>query len=357
MNHLSSQVCKSDSSDDDEDGDGSEKYNSQVSNNSKEAVDHSNSSVCKNSYIDEEPPRKRGRPWKAESSPKQSLSSNDSCNMQLPVSNNEVNKTSISEPVVSSDVHSSDKTHQDDSSLSADSKISDINCPFCSKVFNTADGLVNHVNFKCKMNTDDSSSSSNLTSTHRICPPSKSSKTFGSLKVSSYSSKRSDDESVKHEQVASYQRSKFKCACGKVYDFHRSLQHHIDSKTISYTCPHCSKVFSTSQGFKNHLSTRVCRKYTCDDSVSDKDDDVNDEDGDHDDDDDDDDDDDVHKRVEYIDVDKFKCACGRVYQNEKKFLNHVRYGTLKFPCANCAREFTTQHSLEQHIFDDKCKGL
>ena len=133
--------------------------------------------MCKNSYIDEEPPRKRGRPWKAESSPNQSLSNSDSCSMQLPVSSkNEVNKTSISEPVVSSDVdnseHSSDKTHQDDSSLSADSKIGDLNCPFCSKVFKTADGLVNHVNFKCKMNIDDSSSNSNLTSTHRVCPPS-----------------------------------------------------------------------------------------------------------------------------------------------------------------------------------------
>ena len=133
--------------------------------------------MCKNSYIDEEPLRKRGRPRKAESSPNQSLSNNDSCNIQLPVSsNNEVNKTSISEPVVSSDVdkseHSSDKTHQDDSSLSADSKISDLNCPFCSKVFNTVDGLVNHVNFKCKMNIDDSSSNLNLTSTHRVCPPS-----------------------------------------------------------------------------------------------------------------------------------------------------------------------------------------
>ena len=64
----------------------------------------------------------------------------------------------------------------------------------------------------------------------------------------------------------------------------------------------------------------------------------------------------IHKRVKYSDEDKFKCACGRVYQNEEKFHHHLRYGTLKFPCANCTREFTTQRSLDQHSFSDKCKG-
>ena len=171
---------------------------------------------------------------------------------------------------------------------------------------------------------------------------------MNSIDINSFSSKRKDAESAKHKRVSCGDKNKFKCACGKVYDHETSLASHIGYKTISYTCPHCSKVINTAVGFKLHLDNRVCRK----------DDDIDDED---------DEDDElilgsdyedavIHKRVKHSDEDKFKCACGRVYQNEEKFLHHLRYGTLKFPCTNCTREFTTQRSLDQHLFSYKCKG-
>jgi len=94
--------------------------------------------------------------------------------------------------------------------------------------------------------------------------------------MNSFSSKRNDDESVKHKQVDCEDSSEFKCACGKVYDFHRSLTSHIERNTISYTCPHCSKVVSTATGLKYHLDRNVCRKEI---NVDDND---NDDDNDHD---------------------------------------------------------------------------
>jgi uncharacterized C2H2 Zn-finger protein len=78
-------------------------------------------------------------------------------------------------------------------------------------------------------------------------------------------SKRNDAESVKHKQVACRDKSKYKCACGKVYDSRSSLTRHIDSLSMSYTCPHCSKVFVSSKGFNQHLDSKVCRKGISDD--------------------------------------------------------------------------------------------
>jgi len=77
-------------------------------------------------------------------------------------------------------------------------------------------------------------------------------------------SKCNDAESVKHKQVACRDKSKFKCACGKVYDYEGNLRRHIRYKPISYTCPHCSKVIS-GRNFKNHLDSKVCRKGIRDD--------------------------------------------------------------------------------------------
>jgi hypothetical protein len=78
-------------------------------------------------------------------------------------------------------------------------------------------------------------------------------------------SKCNDAESVKHKQVACRDKSKFKCACGKVYDYEGNLRRHIRYKPISYTCPHCSKVISSRTGFQYHLDYRVCRRDISDD--------------------------------------------------------------------------------------------
>ena len=208
-----------------------------------------------------------------------------------------------------------------------------------------------------------------------------------STNIKNFSSKGNDDDDVIHERIASGSKNKFKCACGKVYDYRTSLTSHILNKNNnSFPCPHCLKVLLTGVGLRKHLDNQVCTK-----DISDDDDDG---DGDDDkvndiscpncdkifksnrglkyhlshrvcydevDDDSDEDTEDgvnvVHKRVECSDRDKFKCACGRVYQNEEKFLHHLRYGTFTFPCANCGcKEFTTQRSLDEHLLSYKCKG-
>jgi len=84
--------------------------------------------------------------------------------------------------------------------------------------------------------------------------------------------KSNDAENVKHERVDCGDKNKFKCACGKVYDFHRSLTSHIEHNTISYTCPHCSKLFATPVGFKKHLNNRICTRGISDDDDDDDDD-------------------------------------------------------------------------------------
>jgi len=100
---------------------------------------------------------------------------------------------------------------------------------------------------------------------------------LNSKDISSFS-KRNDDECAKHKRVDCKDKNKFKCACGIVYDHEGSLNSHIESKTITYTCPHCSKVIYTSKGFKGHLDSRVCRKDTSDDDNDDGDDDDDDDD-------------------------------------------------------------------------------
>ena len=93
-------------------------------------------------------------------------------------------------------------------------------------------------------------------------------------------SKRNDDECAKHKQVDCGDKSKFKCACGVVYDHRGSLNNHIRYKTISYTCPHCSKVFVSSFNFKNHLNNQGCSRDGDDDDDDDDDDDNVEEDDD-----------------------------------------------------------------------------
>ena len=84
------------------------------------------------------------------------------------------------------------------------------------------------------------------------------------MKIENFSSKTNNDKNVIHEQVPYGNKSKFKCACGNIYGYIRSLNYHIKSKTVSYTCPHCSKVMTNRNGFKNHLDNRVCRRDTSD---------------------------------------------------------------------------------------------
>ena len=101
------------------------------------------------------------------------------------------------------------------------------------------------------------------------------------------SGEKNDDENVKHEQVDCGDKTKYMCACGKVYDHLSSLTSHIEYKTISYTCPHCSKVFIGPQTFKYHLDNRICAIVISDDDDNNSNDD-DDDDGDDDNDDDDD---------------------------------------------------------------------
>ena len=110
---------------------------------------------------------------------------------------------------------------------------------------------------------------------------------MNSIDINSFSSKRNDDECAKHKQVDCGDKSKFKCACGVVYDHRGSLNNHIRYKTISYTCPHCSKVFVSSFNFKNHLNNQGCSR----DGDDDDDDNVEEDDDDNVEEDDEDDDD------------------------------------------------------------------
>jgi len=90
------------------------------------------------------------------------------------------------------------------------------------------------------------------------------------------SGENNDDENVKHEQVDCEDKSKFKCACGKVYNHESSLSSHIEYKTISYTCPHCSKIFIGPQTFKYHLDNRICAIVISDDDDNNSNDDDDD---------------------------------------------------------------------------------
>jgi hypothetical protein len=78
-----------------------------------------------------------------------------------------------------------------------------------------------------------------------------------------------DDEIAKHKQVDCKDKNKFKCACGVVYGHQESLNNHIKYKTISYTCPHCSKVYVSSTAFKNHMNDLVCVRGISDDDDDD----------------------------------------------------------------------------------------
>ena len=98
--------------------------------------------------------------------------------------------------------------------------------------------------------------------------------------IANFSSNCNDAESAKHKQVTCRDKNKFKCACGKVYSHYQSVISHINSKTKSYTCPHCSKVISDKRGFKYHLDNRVCRRDKTDDDDDDDDDDDQDDDDD-----------------------------------------------------------------------------
>jgi len=93
------------------------------------------------------------------------------------------------------------------------------------------------------------------------------------MKIENFSSKTNNDKNVIHEQVPYGNKSKFKCACGNIYGYIRSLNYHIKSKTVSYTCPHCSKVMTNRNGFKNHLDNRVCRRDTSDNNNNNNNDD------------------------------------------------------------------------------------
>ena len=69
-----------------------------------------------------------------------------------------------------------------------------------------------------------------------------------------------DNENVTHKRVDSYQKYKFKCACGILYNHVASLNNHIDNKTKSVTCPRCSITLVGSHGLKRHFDTRGCRR-------------------------------------------------------------------------------------------------
>jgi len=84
------------------------------------------------------------------------------------------------------------------------------------------------------------------------------------MNIENFSSKTNNDKNIIHERVPYGNKSKFKCACGNIYSYIRSLNYHIKRKIVSYTCPHCSKVMTNRNGFKNHLDNRVCRRDTSD---------------------------------------------------------------------------------------------
>ena len=64
------------------------------------------------------------------------------------------------------------------------------------------------------------------------------------------------------------------CACSKVYYYRNSLDGHIRLKTISYTCPYCSKVVACPVGFKRHLENQICRNDISYDDDDDDDDEM-----------------------------------------------------------------------------------
>ena len=85
------------------------------------------------------------------------------------------------------------------------------------------------------------------------------------MSINSFRSKRNDAESVKHKRVICEDKSKYMCACGIEYDYESGFNDHIESTTMSYTCPHCSEVIISSRNFKKHLDSNVCRKDISDD--------------------------------------------------------------------------------------------
>ena len=116
-------------------------------------------------------------------------------------------------------------------------------CPHCSKKFKSKLGLQKHLeNLVCRRKISSHTDEDDLG-------------------LVDDESKLIDDK-VLHEKVPCHEKGQFKCACGKVYYHSQSLRSHIIYETISYTCPHCSKVIVTERGFKSHLENNVCRKTT-----------------------------------------------------------------------------------------------
>ena len=149
-------------------------------------------------------------------------------------------------------------------------------------------------------------------------------------------SKRNDAESVKHKQVACRDKSKYKCACGKVYDSRSSLTRHIDSLSMSYTCPHCSKVCVSSKGFNQHLDSKVCKDIS---SFSKRNDDESDK----------------HKRVDCKYKNKFKCACGIVYDHEGSLNSHIESKTITYTCPHCSKVIYTSKGFKRHLDSRVCR--
>ena len=121
--------------------------------------------------------------------------------------------------------------------------------------------------------------------------------------------KSNDAENVKHERVDCGDKNKFMCACGKVYDFHRSLTSHIECKTISYTCPHCSKVLLTRVGLRKHLDNQVCTR-----GISDDDDD-----------------------------------------DYSSLTSHIQCKTISNTCPHCSKVFASLLGLKYHLDNRVCR--
>ena len=64
---------------------------------------------------------------------------------------------------------------------------------------------------------------------------------------------------VTHKRVECIGGDTFLCACGISYKRLSSLSSHIESKTQTLKCPHCSKCLSRT-GLLYHMQNRVCQK-------------------------------------------------------------------------------------------------
>jgi len=183
-----------------------------------------------------DPVRKRGRPRKSDIIPVKKPS--------RPWISDGTSKS----PLI--DFHDdSEKTHQDDaSSLNEDNQTSDFSCPFCFKVFTTPDGMMNHVNFKCKKNIDD------IPSKRQSYPP-------AMLTVEKFGSWKEKNDTDESELFSSH-----------------SLGSHIKEKTRvcrrdtsddeAFSCRRCSKEFNSSKTLLYHLQN-FCGKDKSDDDDDD----------------------------------------------------------------------------------------